>query len=95
VESGGVTFRGLTLKHLTIDNMKWIFIVSWCAVVYANVPTGYCRLECNHKKYFINKDSAMIFYITQLGNSISTPVFNATTFDVKLDSIMKSPIKKK
>jgi hypothetical protein len=70
--------------------MKWIFIVSWCAVIYFPSQTGNVQLDCCQKKEFSNKDSAMICYITQIGNSISTPVFKATTYRVKIDSTLKS-----
>lgn len=68
--------------------MKWIFVVTWCAVMY-NLMSANVALKCGQRKEFSDKDSAMVFYMIQLGNSISTPKFSATTYRVKFDSITK------
>lgn len=67
---------------------KLIYIVTWCAVAYIS-NQQYVRLDCAKQKEFSSKDSAMVFYIKQIGNSISTPCFKANTYNVRIDSLWR------
>ena len=87
----------LDLIMMKLQNLKYIFIISWCIVSItqtkfqdsANLVSGQDmyneKFNCDHKKHFLNSDSAFKFFWDV---KFEEGDWNGATTNAKIDSVI-------